>query len=81
MNRKTLFIVTTILLSQIATHAAATETTLIQEVLVIGSKDKVYEIPGSGALLDESDLDKFDHVDLRKLLESVPGVYIREEDG
>lgn len=81
MNRKTLFIVTTILLGQIATHAAATETRLIEEVVVIGSKDKVYEIPGSGALLDESDLDKFDHVDLGKMLESVPGVYIREEDG
>ena len=32
-------------------------------------------------LLDETDLDRFDQVDLRKVLNQVAGVYIREEDG
>ncbi len=81
MNIRTTFSRYIILICAFTTIAAANEPTLIEEVVVIGSKDKVFELAGSGALLDESDLDNFDHVDLGKLLASIPGVYIREEDG
>ena len=51
------------------------------EIVVIGSEDEIVKIPGSGALLNEEDLERFDYVDLHQTLSSVPGVYVREEDG
>ncbi len=54
---------------------------LLEEILIIGSKSAAREVSGSASFLDETDLDRFDQVDLRKVLNQVAGVYIREEDG
>ena len=53
----------------------------LEEIVVIGSRDEVTKIAGSGSVIEQSEIDQFDHVDLGQLLGSVPGVYIREEDG
>ena len=56
-------------------------TPALEEVLIIGSKSAVREVAGSAAFIDEADLERFDQIDLRKVLNQVAGVYIREEDG
>ncbi|MBM28995.1 MAG: membrane receptor protein [Halieaceae bacterium] len=53
----------------------------LEEVLIVGSKTAVQSVSGSASFLDEEDLERFDQIDLRKVLNQVPGVYIREEDG
>ena len=53
----------------------------LEEIVIIGSEDEIVKVPGSGALLNEDDLERFDYVDLHQTLSSVPGVYVREEDG
>ena len=36
----------------------------IEEVLVIGDKAAAQKVPGSGTLIDNDEMEKFDHVDL-----------------
>ncbi len=48
---------------------------------VIGSKDDVSSLKGSGTVLDSSDLGKFMHTDINDILRQVPGVYVRPETG
>ena len=39
----------------------------LEEIVVIGSEDEIVKVPGSGALLTEDDLERFDYVDLQTL--------------
>ncbi|MES1942994.1 TonB-dependent receptor [Salinisphaera sp. PC39] len=48
---------------------------------VIGSKEAVETLPGSGSYLDTDDLRDQSYDDVNRALRKVPGVYIREEDG
>ena len=66
-----------------ASYGARSESapSVLEEILIIGSKSAAREVSGSASFLDEADLDRFDQVDLRKVLNQVAGVYIREEDG
>ena len=50
----------------------------IEQVLVIGTRDTV---PGSGTVLHTEELERFDYSDINQVMSSVPGIYIREEDG
>lgn len=54
---------------------------VLEEFAVIGSKDAVYELPGSAYFFDTEQLRMFNYTDVTKLLREVPGVYIRPEDG
>ena len=54
---------------------------LIEEVVVIGAREEARVVAGSGTLVDQEKLERFDYVDLNQVLSSVPGVYVREEDG
>ena len=54
---------------------------IYQEVLVTGGKNSIKNLSGSASLIDEDSIQKFDFVDTTSLLASVPGVYIRTEDG
>ena len=51
---------------------------LTEQVIVIGTRNTV---PGSGTVIDKTELERFDHVDLNQVMSSLPGVYVREEDG
>ena len=54
---------------------------LLGEVKVIGSKEKIREIAGSAAYLDEKEIQTHNYDDINRILKHVPGVYVREEDG
>ena len=54
---------------------------IIEEVLVIGTKEDARKVAGSGSVIDKEDLDRHDQTDLNQILASVPGLYFREEDG
>ena len=70
-----------ILLFAFASTLADDQVNLIEEVVVIGSKDEIRKIAGSGGLVDEEQLERMDYTDLNQILSSIPGVYFREEDG
>ena len=53
----------------------------IEDVLVIGKRDDVLLVAGSGTVFDQEQLDKDDHIDLHQILSAAPGIYVREEDG
>ena len=53
----------------------------LEEIVVVGSMDDVASVPGSGVAIGLEQLERFDYTDLHQVLGSVPGVYIREEDG
>lgn len=48
---------------------------------VIGSREQVFDLPGSGAYLGPDELDTFQYKNVNQTLELVPGVYVRDEDG
>jgi Fe(3+) dicitrate transport protein len=54
---------------------------VLEEITIIGNSVELDSVSGSAYVIDEEDLDRFDYVDLRKVLNQAPGVYIREEDG
>ena len=54
---------------------------LIEETVVIGDRDDARRVAGSGAVLNQLQLDLADHTDLHQIVASVPGVYVRQEDG
>ena len=59
----------------------APDTERIEEVVVIGARQDADVVAGAGTLVDQETLDEFDYIDLNQVLSSVPGVYMREEDG
>ncbi|HMP73162.1 MAG TPA: TonB-dependent receptor [Kiritimatiellia bacterium] len=70
--------------SAIPLHAetATTETShQLLPVTVIGSKDNVASLAGSGAFIDASDIRTQNYDDINRVLRRIPGVYLREEDG
>jgi Fe(3+) dicitrate transport protein len=48
---------------------------------IIGSKQKALQLPGSGTVLTQEDLDEFKFTDINRILADVPGVYVRSEEG
>jgi Fe(3+) dicitrate transport protein len=80
MNKKPLaLLITSILLSTFAT--ADDNNTSIERMSVIGSKEDLIKSTGSVTLIDELELEKFEYDDIGRILATVPGVNIRQEDG
>lgn len=52
-----------------------------ETIYVTGGKVAIETMPGSAALLDEAAINTFMTTDINSLLQQVPGVYIRQEDG
>ena len=48
--------------------------------LVIGDGD-VFDLPGSGYVIDTEELRQYNHYNVNRILDRIPGVYYREEDG
>jgi Fe(3+) dicitrate transport protein len=63
--------------------AAAEEAAVarLEPVTVIGTKDNVDRLPGSGAYIDRAEITQYGYDDIHRLLRQIPGVYVREEDG
>lgn len=86
MKYKIQKIVSLIALANAAVFTQAEESIQIaqlsmEEMLVTGGKEDIKTLSGSAHLLDEEELEKFDFVDLNQVLSTLPGVYIRQEDG
>ena len=54
----------------------------IEDVIqIFGNKQALETAAGSGFVLNKAALEQFEFDDIHRVLQSVPGVYIREEDG
>ncbi|WP_438952209.1 TonB-dependent receptor family protein [Porticoccus sp.] len=80
-NRFTLSFLTASLTLPLLAMAADEAKTDIETISIIGSRADVRELAGSGALIDQEQIAIEAPTDINQLLKTVPGVYIREEDG
>jgi Fe(3+) dicitrate transport protein len=53
----------------------------VEIIQIFGSTNALDTAPGSGHAISEEQLEDFEFDDIHRVLQSVPGVYIREEDG
>lgn len=54
---------------------------LLEEVTIFANREAVRELPGTAALVDNQQIRLEVANDINQLLKTVPGIYIREEDG
>ena len=77
-----LFFIGVLLVSSFSINAYAIDSEeVIESVTIIGSKDDVKDLAGSGAVISNEDLQKAMDTDIQKILTAVPGVYMRTEEG
>ena len=60
---------------------AAQPVDILEPFSVIGSKENVSDLTGSGFYIDTSELEIFNPTDITQILRTVPGVYVRPEEG
>ena len=53
----------------------------IDVVKIIGTRDDANQIAGAGDIISAEDLERFEYTDIHRILASVPGVYVRDEEG
>jgi Fe(3+) dicitrate transport protein len=53
----------------------------IDTVTIIGKKVDAADVPGSAHVIDSEELETYLNADILRVLRSVPGVYIQEEEG
>jgi Fe(3+) dicitrate transport protein len=53
----------------------------IDNVTIIGRKSDVADVPGSAHVIDQEQLATFAQSDVMRVLRTVPGVYVQEEEG
>ena len=61
--------------------AQAADNPQLESVVILGSKSQAHQLPGSADLIDEQQIEIEIATDINQLLKTVPGIYIREEDG
>ncbi len=54
---------------------------VLDRVMVVGDPSQVDEISGSAQVIDEQELDKHDYSDINRVLSTLPGINLQEEDG
>ncbi len=54
---------------------------VVERVMMTGGRRGLDEVPGSAQYLGPRELETFSHDDVHRVLRSVPGVYVQEEDG
>ncbi len=69
------------LLSAIFSAGVCANSLSIEEVTIVGSREEARVLPGSGAVVDGEQIAIEAATDINQLLKTVPGIYIREEDG
>jgi Fe(3+) dicitrate transport protein len=74
-----LFIIGFLVLSSLVVNISADDE--VESVTIIGTKDDVKDLAGSGAVISNDDLQKTMDTDIQKILTAVPGVYMRTEEG
>ncbi|HHJ81066.1 MAG TPA: TonB-dependent receptor, partial [Candidatus Tenderia electrophaga] len=53
----------------------------LEKVMIIGTEEETQSLPGSGAVIAPQQMEQELVADINQVLKTVPGVYIREEDG
>lgn len=53
----------------------------VEVISIFGSHNQLQTATGSAVVIGEAELDLFEFDDIHRVLQSVPGVYVREEDG
>jgi Fe(3+) dicitrate transport protein len=53
----------------------------LDKVYITGGEEDINRLPGSATLIDEVALETFEYTDIHRILNSVPGVNLQEEDG
>jgi len=53
----------------------------VEVISIFGSHNQLETATGSAVVIGEAQLDLFEFDDIHRVLQSVPGVYVREEDG
>lgn len=53
----------------------------IERVSIVGTKQELAKTAGSVTVIDELELERFEYDDIARILATVPGVNIRQEDG
>ncbi|MDA3873975.1 MAG: TonB-dependent receptor [Kiritimatiellae bacterium] len=61
--------------------ATAQETQVLSPLSVVGGKETIQQQVGSAVYLDQDDIRKQNHLNVNQMLNQVPGVYTRDEDG
>ena len=74
-----IFIIGFLVLSSLVVNISADDE--VESVTIIGTKDDVKDLPGSGAVISNDDLQKAMDTDIQKILNAVPGIYMRTEEG
>ena len=74
-----LLIIGFLVLSSLVVNISADDE--VESVTIIGTKDDVKDLAGSGAVISNDDLQKAMDTDIQKILTAVPGIYMRTEEG
>lgn len=76
-------ILTAMTLAAISTQTLAEDTQVqsLDAFTVIGSKEAARGLPGSAAYIDNEQINTEAATDIHQLMKTVPGVYVREEEG
>ena len=74
-----IFIIGFLVLSSLVVNISADDE--VESVTIIGTKDDVKDLPGSGAVISNDDLQKAMDTDIQKILTAVPSIYMRTEEG
>ena len=64
-----------------ATVKSSAATKQVEVISIFGSHNQLETATGSAVVIGEAELDLFEFDDIHRVLQNVPGVYIREEDG
>jgi len=54
---------------------------VLEEVMIIGTREAARQVAGSSALIERSQIEEEVATDINQLLRTVPGIYVQEEDG
>lgn len=68
-------------LSAVAAEDLRPDKPRLEVIKIIGSRGDVKTLAGSGAIIDEKQLEIEVATDINQLMKTVPGVYVREEEG
>ena len=79
--RKLFYFMASVLVISVPAVSQADEPIVLDNVLVTGGQEKIVTMSGSAQILEKQTLEQFDSSDLNQVMATLPGIYIRQEDG
>ncbi|MBA3562567.1 MAG: TonB-dependent receptor [Gammaproteobacteria bacterium] len=64
-----------------ADREVSAEVTALGTQTILGAPEDIADTPGSADLIGPAELERFEYTDILRVLRSVPGVYVQEEEG